>query len=166
MLKINKTSATSYSPTSKLVILECKNLFNKYMVDKNFDEIIVGETASFSRKISEADIWDFTSLSGDQKPLHTDEAYAKETKFGGRIVHGMFLATLVSQLAGMYLPGKHCLLLSEELVFKLPARINDEILVVGTVIAKSQSTKIIEIKIEIKRGPDLLVEGAIKTQIL
>ena len=34
MLKINKTSATSYSPTSKLVIVECKNLFNKYMVDK------------------------------------------------------------------------------------------------------------------------------------
>jgi len=34
MLKINKTAATSYSPTSKLVIIECKNLFNKYMVDK------------------------------------------------------------------------------------------------------------------------------------
>ena len=34
MLKINKTAATSYSPTSKLVIVECKNLFNKYMVDK------------------------------------------------------------------------------------------------------------------------------------
>jgi hypothetical protein len=34
MLKINKTTATSYSPTSKLVIVECKNLFNKYMVDK------------------------------------------------------------------------------------------------------------------------------------
>jgi outer membrane murein-binding lipoprotein Lpp len=34
MLKINKTAATSYSPTSKLLIVECKNLFNKYMVDK------------------------------------------------------------------------------------------------------------------------------------
>jgi hypothetical protein len=34
MLKINKTAVTSYSPTIKLLIVECKNLFNKYMVDK------------------------------------------------------------------------------------------------------------------------------------
>jgi hypothetical protein len=40
MLKINKTDATSYTPTSKLIIVECKNLFNKYMVDKKILQLI------------------------------------------------------------------------------------------------------------------------------
>ena len=40
MLKINKTDATSYTPTSKLIIIECKNLFNKYMVDKKILQLI------------------------------------------------------------------------------------------------------------------------------
>lgn len=136
------------------------------MVDKTFNEITVGESASFIHQITKKNVEDFAHLSGDKNPLHTDEAYAKETKFSGRIVHGLFLAALVSRLAGMYLPGKRCLLLSEELIFKLPARINDEVEVMGTVVSKSQSTKIIEIKIEIKRRPDFLAEGAIKTQIL
>ncbi len=54
---------------------------------KSFDDIFVGETASFLHRISEEDVATFSRLSGDENPLHIDEKYARETKLGGRVVH-------------------------------------------------------------------------------
>lgn len=136
------------------------------MNEKSFEEIVVGETEFFVRLISEEDVMAFSHLSGDENPLHTDEAYAKLTKFGGRVVHGMFLAALVSQLIGMRLPGKYALLLAEELRFKAPARVGDTVRVGGRVIAKSPATRMVEIAIEIIRDSVNLVEGVVKVQIL
>lgn len=137
------------------------------MKEKSFEEIVVGETDFFTRFISEKDIMAFSHLSGDQNPLHTDEAYAKLTKFGERVVHGMFLAALVSQLVGMRLPGKRALLLAEELRFKAPARIGDTVRVGGRVIAKSPATRILEIAVEVKnKSKTILAEGVVQVQIL
>lgn len=126
----------------------------------------VGETASFSHCISEEDITTFSRLSGDENPLHVDEGYAKQTKFGGRVVHGLFLAALVSRLIGVYLPGRRSLLLFTEFRFKAPARIGDIVKVEGRVTAKSPATQVIEIAIEIKKDSINLVEGAVKVQVL
>lgn len=136
------------------------------MVDKSFNEITVGETASFSHRISEEDVATFSRLSGDRNPLHVDEEYAQQTKFGGRVVHGLFLAALVSRLIGVYLPGKHSLLLFTEFRFKAPARIGDIVKVEGRVIAKSPATQVVETAIEIKKDSVGLVEGVVKAQIL
>lgn len=137
------------------------------MNEKSFEEIMVGDTESFSRHIREEDVVAFSRLSGDENPLHVDETYAKFTKFGGRVAHGMFLAALVSQLVGMRLPGKRALLLAEELRFKAPARIGDKVEVSGRVNAKSSTTKILEIAVEIKNNSKkILAEGTVKVQIL
>lgn len=136
------------------------------MTDKAFDEIMVGETVSFRRSISEEDVEFFSRLSGDKNPLHLDETYAQSTQFGGRVVHGMFLAALISKLVGMHLPGKHALLLSEELRFKAPARIGDAVKVIGTVSAKSIATQIIDVVIQIKKDSTVLAEGMAKVQIV
>lgn len=136
------------------------------MVDKSFSEIAVGETASFSHEISEEDITRFSHLSGDENPLHVDEEYAQQTKFGGRVVHGLFLAALVSRLIGVYLPGRHSLLLFTEFQFKAPARIGDLVKVEGRVIAKSPATRIVEEVIEVKKDSLVLVQGTVKVQVL
>lgn len=69
----------------------------------------------------------FAELSGDWNPLHTDEAYAADTEFGSTILHGAFGAGLLSQMAGMLLPGRDCLLQGMTLKFHraigLPARL-------------------------------------------
>jgi acyl dehydratase len=54
-----------------------------------FDEFYVGQSwVSPARTITEADLVNFAGISGDFNPLHTDEEFAKETQFGGRIFHG------------------------------------------------------------------------------
>lgn len=54
-----------------------------------FDELDVGkEWNSPRRTITEADIVMFAALTGDHNPVHTDEEFAKNTVFGGRILHG------------------------------------------------------------------------------
>lgn len=133
---------------------------------KSFEEFAIGDAASFSHWVSEEDVAAFARLSGDNNPLHIDEEYAKKTKLGGRVAHGMFLAALVSRLVGMRLPGKRSLVLFAEFRFKAPARIGDMVTVAGAVTAKSHATRIVEVAVEIKKESIVLVEGTVKVQVL
>jgi 3-hydroxybutyryl-CoA dehydratase len=108
----------------------------------------------------------FAELSGDKSPIHIDSNYAESTKFGEKIIHGMFLGALVSRLIGMQLPGKYGVLMKEELEFKNPAKINDLLKVSGSVTNKSDVTKIIEISIEITREIQTLVKGTVNVILL
>lgn len=66
-------------------------------------EIQVGQMASVRRTITEADVVFFAAITGDQNPMHTDEIAARESRFGRRIAHGMFAASLISAVLGMQL---------------------------------------------------------------
>jgi 3-hydroxybutyryl-CoA dehydratase len=136
------------------------------MIDRPFEEILVGDEASFIRQIIEEDVAVFSRLSGDKNPLHIDEAYAAGTKLGGRVAHGMFLASLISCLVGVHLPGKRSLLLSLEVKFKSPARIGDILKIEGAVVSRSQATRIVEVEVKIKKDHTILVEGVAKVQML
>ena len=122
---------------------------NEKLSELNFDQINIGDSKEFKIIITNSMIDEFARISGDFNPLHTDEKYAQSTKFGKRLVHGMLLASFLSQMVGMYLPGKHALYSSQTLEFHNPCFVNDEINVVSKVIDKSQSTKIIKIESKI-----------------
>ncbi len=134
--------------------------------DVSFEALQIGETATFSRTIHEKDVEAFALLSGDMNPLHMDEAYAQTTQFGQRIVHGMFLGALCSCLVGMYLPGKRCLYLSQTLIFKKPVFIGDTVDVEGTLISKSQSTKLLSVDIVFIRDKEVVAQGQAQVQVL
>ena len=134
--------------------------------EKNFEDIKLGESVSFERTVSDSDLTKFADLSGDYNPLHIDSDYAASTEFNGRVVYGMFLGALVGRLVGMELPGKKALLLKECLEFKSPARIGDDLLVKGEVVHKSQFSQLIELRIEISRGKEILVVGSACVKIL
>ena len=51
--------------------------------------IEVGESAEFTRSVSEEDLARFAELSGDFDPIHMDEAYAAGSRYGRRIAHGI-----------------------------------------------------------------------------
>ncbi len=112
----------------------------------NFEQINIGDSKEFKIIITNFMVDEFAKISGDFNPLHTDEKYAQSTKFGKRLVHGMLLASFLSQMIGMYLPGKHALYSSQTLEFHNPCFVNDEINVVSKVIDKSQSTKMLKIE--------------------
>ena len=63
---------------------------------------ILGASASFSRTFSEADVALFIGVTWDVNPLHTDEVYAQQTRFGKRIVPGMLTASLLTHLGGLW----------------------------------------------------------------
>jgi len=115
-------------------------------LEYSFDEIKVGLIHNFEVIVDEELIKKFANISGDFSPLHMDEQYAKETKFGKRVVHGMLLASFFSRLIGMYLPGKNALYFSQNLNFVEPCFIGDKVTVQGEVIDKSEATKIIKLK--------------------
>ena len=100
-----------------------------------FDELSVGQAAEMSRVVGVADIEAFAEVSGDNNPVHLDEAYAKTTTFGERIAHGMLSAAYISAVLGAKLPGRGVIYLSQSLRFRRPVKVGD--LVVARVTVKA-----------------------------
>jgi len=125
-----------------------------------FDEIEIGLTKQFQITITESMIDDFAKLTGDFSPIHMDKDYASTTTFEKQVAPSMLLASFLSRLVGMYLPGKHALYFSQSLNFRSPCFIGDTITVSGIVIDKSQSTKILKIESKITNQDDkILLSG-------
>ena len=131
---------------------------NDELSEYTFDEIEIGLTKQFQVTITESMVDDFAKLSGDFSPIHMDNSYASKTTFQRRVVHGMLLASFLSRIAGMYLPGKHALYFSQSLDFRNPCFIGDIVTVSSSVVDKSASTKILKIdsKISNQDGKILL----------
>ena len=77
-----------------------------------------GDTTTFSKTITDADIRAFAELTGDYNPVHLDDDYAATTRFGRRIAHGMLGASLISATLARQLPGT--VYLSQTLKFIAP----------------------------------------------
>ena len=116
----------------------------KNFSEYTFDQIEIGLSIEFQVTISESMVDNFAKVSGDFSPIHMDDKYAKSTSFGKRVVHGMLLASFLSRVDGMYLPGKHALYLSQSVEFRNPCFIGDTVKVFSKVIDKSKSTKILK----------------------
>jgi 3-hydroxybutyryl-CoA dehydratase len=130
------------------------------------DDIKPGLTQNFRVKVTETMINEFAKLSGDFSPIHMEEEYARATKFGQRICHGMLLGSFFSRLIGMHLPGKNGLLLSYSLRHLLPCYLNQEIIVDGIVLDKSVATRVITLKVAIRDSlGKILVDGVLKVLV-
>lgn len=91
------------------------------------EDLKEGDSAQFSKTISEADIVLFAGVSGDTNPVHIDEEYASQTMFKGRIAHGILTASLISAVLGTQLPGPGAIYVSQSLRFKAPVRAGDTV---------------------------------------
>lgn len=109
-------------------------------------EMTPGLTESFTVTVTEEMMQAFEHLTGDCSPIHVDETYAKARGYGGRVVYGMLGASFFSTLAGVYLPGEHCLLHGVECKFARPVFIGDTLTVTGTVVNVSEAVAEAEIK--------------------
>lgn len=140
------------------------------MIEPNklkFTDVKIGDSAEFEIIITEAMVNQFANISGDFNSLHMDNEFAKTTKFGKRVCHGMLLASFFSRIVGMYIPGLDALYLSQSLKFISPCFIDDKIIIRGTVIRKSERTKIITLKTVILNTNDkILVDGECKAVVL
>ena len=88
-------------------------------------DLSVGDRIEFTKTVTGRDVERFAAASGDTNPIHLDEGYADETRFGGRIVHGMLVTGLISAALAR-LPG-NVIYLSQDVQFLKPVRIGDRI---------------------------------------
>ncbi len=97
------------------------------MTGKTIDELKVGDSAKFSKTISESDVYLFAGITGDFNPAHVDEDYAKNTYFKKRIAHGMLTASFISTVIGTMLPGPGTIYMKQAVSFLAPVHIGDTI---------------------------------------
>jgi 3-hydroxybutyryl-CoA dehydratase len=89
----------------------------------------IGRTAVFSKTIAEFDVYSFAGITGDLNKLHVDEEYAKTTRYGKRIAHGMLTSSYICTALGTKLPGEGTIHIRQELDFLKPVFIGDTITV-------------------------------------
>jgi 3-hydroxybutyryl-CoA dehydratase len=109
----------------------------------------VGQENAFEVLIRETDIDAFAALSGDFSPLHMDKAFALSRGFSARVVHGAYLASLISRMVGMYLPGENCLLQTIQIKFTAPTYAGSLVRISGTVDQVSEAARAAILKIVI-----------------
>ena len=90
-----------------------------------FEDISLGMSETLMRTVMETTVTQFAAVSGDNNPIHLSDDYAANTRFGQRIAHGMFTASLISAVIGTRLPGPGAVYLSQTLRFLAPVRIGD-----------------------------------------
>ena len=111
---------------------------------KSIEEIKVGDSAEWSRTVTEHDIKLFAEATGDFNPVHLDQSYAEKTFFKARIAHGLLSLGYISTVLGNILPGHGTIYISQEVKFLAPVRIGD------TLTAKVEVMELIPEKNRVK----------------
>lgn len=89
----------------------------------------IGDKAEFCKVVLESDIIKFAEITGDFNPVHIDESFATQTRFGARIAHGMMSASFICTVLGMQLPGIGTIHTTQHVEFKKPVYIGDALTV-------------------------------------
>jgi 3-hydroxybutyryl-CoA dehydratase len=126
-------------------------------------ELQVGDTASFSKTITETDVVLFAGLTGDLNPVHVDAEYARTTRFGQRVAHGMLTAGLISTVLGTRLPGPGTIYLSQTVRFTAPVYIGDTVTATVTVthVRREKGIVTLETVCRNQRGEEVLTGEAV-----
>ncbi len=96
-------------------------------IGKTIDQLKTGEQAYFAKTLSEADMLLFSGVTGDVNQLPVNEEFAKKTRYGRRIAHGMLTASFITNIVGMHLPGYGSTMASQSVRFVHPVYVGDTI---------------------------------------
>lgn len=119
----------------------------------------IGDQKSVTVQITEKMVQQFAEMSGDFNPIHMDEEYAKNTRFGRRIAHGMINAALISRTLAMEL-GPGGIYLSQTLKFLHPVFIGDTVTIELTVASMREEKGIASIDTIVKKSTgEICVKG-------
>jgi len=128
-----------------------------FQLGKSYDEIIIGDKASFSKTITETDVYLFAGISGDFNPMHVHEEFAKRTPFKTRIAHGALPQSLIAPVLGTKLPGLGTIALEVTTRFKRPTYFGDTVTATAEVIEKIEPKKWVRMKLTWTNQRDELI---------
>ncbi len=132
-----------------------------------FEAIAIGDEVRL-RRVFTADAVDaFARVSGDDNPLHVDEAFAARTHLGRRVAHGMLSAAYLSSVIGTQLPGAGALWFQQEFDFLVPILVDDDVEFVVRVEHKSDATRTLVISVvATNQHGTLVLKGQGKVMVL
>lgn len=135
----------------------------RFELGKSYDELVIGEEASFSKTITETDVYLFAGISGDFNPVHVNEEYARQTRFKARIAHGALPQSLIAPVIGMKLPGLGTVAVEIRCRYKAPTFFGDTITAKATVAEKIEEKRWVRMALEWtnQRGETVAVGEAV-----
>src|SRR5580765_3286966 len=109
-------------------------------------DINIGDRFLISREVTDEVIRQFAEVSGDFNPIHLDEEFAKSTRFGKRIAHGMLSGAFISAVLGNEFKDLKTIYLSQTMKFTAPVFINDTVTASGTIINIREDKNIVSLE--------------------
>ncbi len=132
----------------------------RFIENKTFDEIEIGQSAELARTLKREDIELFAVMSGDVNPAHVDEEFAQSDLFHKVIAHGMWGGALISAVLGTELPGPGAIYLNQSLNFRRPVGLGDTVTVRVTVREKKVEKKRLVLDCEcINQAGETVIKG-------
>ncbi|GIW16244.1 MAG: (R)-specific enoyl-CoA hydratase [Tepidiforma sp.] len=125
-----------------------------------YDDISIGDSASFSKTISESDVYLFAGITGDLNPAHVDAVSAARGMFRQRIAHGMLTGSFISTVLAMQLPGPGSIYVSQTLNFRAPVFFGDTLTARVEAIEKLEQRRWVKFKTTVtNQDGKTVVEG-------
>lgn len=108
---------------------------------KGYNEVKVGDTFGAALTVTETHLVLAAGLIGDFHPLHVNQEFAAQTRFGGRVLHGVFTAALIGGPVGTYFAGTGIAYLEHNCRFTHPVRPRDTLTTTWTIAEKTAKPK-------------------------
>ena len=130
------------------------------LINRTYDELVVGESANLTRKFTQRDIDLFAVMSGDVNPAHVDPEFAKSDMFHKVVAHGMWGGSLISAVLGTQLPGPGTIYLGQTLRFRRPIGLGDTVTVTVTVATKDSEKHRVQLDCRVRnQAGEVVIEG-------
>ncbi|WP_339486004.1 MaoC family dehydratase [Pseudomonas sp. EL_65y_Pfl2_R95] len=124
-----------------------------------YDELEVGQKATYSKTVEERDVQLFAAVSGDNNPVHLDAQFAAESMFKERIAHGMFSGALISAAVACELPGPGTIYLGQTMRFTLPVKLGDTLTVQLEILEKLPKFRVRIATRVVNQRDEIVVDG-------
>jgi acyl dehydratase len=120
----------------------------------------IGQKAERTIRLTAEHVAGYASLTGDYNPLHFDESFAAQTKFGRLVVQGGLTTGLLHALVAMDLPGPGSVFLSQNWRFTAPVFIGDTITAQAQVLSVHPTKPVTQLSIRVSRqDQEVVLEG-------
>jgi 3-hydroxybutyryl-CoA dehydratase len=120
--------------------------------EMRYEDFFVGQSFSTKRRITSAMVDSFAELTGDRNPVHTDDEFARNSRFGRRIAHGMLSVGIISAILGNEFPGPGSIYMKQEVKFLKPIFLEEEVKISIEILEKISEKKRLLVKTTVEKN--------------